>query len=220
MPNPTSAATALKRKASNTIANANKKKNLTGDTSNSITSCPENRCNKSSSQATVINVDTDEGVENVPDDMDIESAEEDAQAELGMVTAVTLKHKLNRAHWSECLKNEWNAPIYAFFEPIPNIGYENGRQFHEFTCTAKACQKKVHCYLDKKDARLTSNLQKHAKSCWGMKAVKDGDHTKEVAEAHDSVLMMKDGSITEIFKRVTKGKVSYSHQQHTKTETK
>ena len=126
MPNPTSTATALKWKASNPIANVNKKKNITRDTSNSITSCPQNRCNKSSSQATVINVNTDEGGENVPEDMDMESAEEDAKAELGMVTAVTLKHKLNRACWSEHLKNEWNAPIYAFFEPIPNIGYENG----------------------------------------------------------------------------------------------
>jgi hypothetical protein len=32
--------------------------------------------------------------------------------------------------------------------------------------------------------------------------------------------LSKDGSITAIFERVGKGKVSYSHQQHTKTEAK
>ena len=45
------------------------------------------------------------------------------------------------------------------------------------------------------------------KSCWGMKAVEAGDHTNEVAEAHNSAvkpLMTKDGSITAIFKRVAK----------------
>ena len=89
-------------------------------------------------------------------------------------------------------------------------------------CAAKGCKKKVHCYLDKKDAKSTSYLQKHAKSCWGTKAVEAADKTKDVTKAHDSVvkLLLKDGLITAVFERVGKKKVSYSHQQHTKTETK
>ena len=99
-----------------------------------------------------------------------------------------------------------------FFKPIPNIDYENGRRFHEFICAAKSCKKKVCHYLDKKDA----------KSCWGPNAVEAADRTKNVTEAHDSVVnpLSKDGSITAIFERVGKGKVSYSHRQHTKTEAK
>ena len=66
--------------------------------------------------------------------------------------------------------------------------------------------------MDKKDAKL----------CWGLDAVEAVDRTKNATEAHDSVVqpLSKDGSITVIFERVGKGKVSYSHQQHTKTEAK
>lgn len=67
-----------------------------------------------------------------------------------------------------------------------------------------------------------SNLQKHAKSCWGTEAVKAADQTKDVSEAWDSVAkpLGKDALITAIFEWVGKGKVTYSHQQHTKTQTK
>jgi hypothetical protein len=87
---------------------------------------------------------------------------------------------------------------------------------------AKSCKKKIRRYLDKKDAKSTSNLRKHAKSCWGTEAVEAADRTKDVTEARDSVVkpLSKDGSITAIFERVGKGKVSYSHRQHTKTEAK
>ena len=111
------------------------------------------------------------------------------------------------------MKKEWTAPIYAFFKPIPNVGYENGRCFHEFICAAKSCKKKVRHYLDKKDAKSTSNLRKHVKSCWGLDAVEAADRTKNITEACDSVVqpLSKDGSITAVFERVGKGKVSYSH---------
>ena len=100
-----------------------------------------------------------------------------------------------------------------FFKPIPNIGYENGQHFHEFICAAKSCKKKVCHYLDKKDAKSTSNLCKHVKSCWGPDAVEAADRTKNATEACDSVVqpLSKDGSIMAIFERVGKGKVLYSH---------
>ena len=77
-------------------------------------------------------------------------------------------------------------------------------------------------YLDKSDAKSTSNLRKHAKSCWGAETVEAADRTKDVSEARDSVVkpLGKDGSITAIFERVGKGKVTYSHRQHTKAQTK
>jgi len=60
------------------------------------------------------------------------------------------------------------------------------------------------------------------KSCWGTEAVEAADRTKDVTKVHESVVkpLSKDGSIMAIFKRVGKGKVSYSHRQHTKTEAK
>ena len=60
------------------------------------------------------------------------------------------------------------------------------------------------------------------KSCWGAEAVEAADQTKDAMEARNSVVnsLLKDGSITAIFKRVGKGKVTYSHQQHTKIEIK
>jgi hypothetical protein len=136
-----------------------------------------------------------------------------------LATATCQRHT---EHHLERLQKDWNAPIYAFFDPIPNIDYEKGRRFHEFVCGAKGCKRKVRRYLDKKDARSTSNLRKHAKSCWGAGAVEAADRTQDVLEARDSVVkpLSKDGTITAVFERVGKGKVSYSHRQHTKTETK
>jgi hypothetical protein len=60
------------------------------------------------------------------------------------------------------------------------------------------------------------------KTCWGAEAVEAADQTKDVTEAWNSVVnpLLKDGSITAIFERVGKGKVTYSRQQHTKTKTK
>ena len=123
---------------------------------------------------------------------------------------------------SEHLKKDWNAPIYAFFKPVPSIDHDNGRRFHEFTCGAKGCNKKIWHYLDKKDANSTGNLRKHAKKCWGAETVAAADQTKNAAEARSSVinLVSKNGSITAIFERLGRTKVTYSHRQHTKTEAK
>jgi hypothetical protein len=101
----------------------------------------------------------------------------------------------------------------VFFHLTPNITYENGQQCHEFVCAARGCKKTICHYLDKKDAKSTSNLQKHVKTCWGAEAVEAADQTKDVTEARNSVVnpLLKDGSITGIFERVGKGKVTYSH---------
>jgi hypothetical protein len=61
----------------------------------------------------------------------------------------------------------WNTPLYAFWHPIPTIGYEKGRRFHEFRCFKKSCKTTVRCFLDTKDATSTGNLHRHTKKCWG-----------------------------------------------------
>lgn len=57
---------------------------------------------------------------------------------------------------------------------------------HVFECIAETCKargkkaRQVNRYLDKADARSTSNLRKHAKVCWGPEVVEAGDRTKNI----------------------------------------
>jgi hypothetical protein len=80
----------------------------------------------------------------------------------------------------------------------------------------------VHQYLDTGDAKSTSNLRKHAKICWGEEAVAAADNTKDVRAAREALKKIKlvDSSITEAFARIAKGKITYSHRQHTTTESR
>ena len=100
---------------------------------------------------------------------------------------------------------------------------------HVFSCVAKSCKGKgkfsriVKRYIDKSDVSSTSNLRKHAKICWGDDVVKAADETKDLACAQAIVAKsgLENASITAMFERVKgKGAVTYSHKQHTKTETK
>lgn len=120
----------------------------------------------------------------------------------------------------ERLMEGWNAPIYAFFHPIPTIGYDKGRRFHEFSCFAKSCNRTVRRYLDKKDVGSTSNLHKHAKVCWGVETVQAAMAVKTAKEAREVLSKSKDGSIAAAFMLKGKGKVTYSHRQHTRAETR
>ena len=125
------------------------------------------------------------------------------------------------------LIEEWTSPIYAFFGKIPDISYINGRCVHEFRCSAKSCKAKgvykriVRRYLDTTDCKSTSNLKRHAIMCWGAENVDRALDTKvDIKEARVTLAGLKDGSITAAFERTGKGKVSYSHRQHTKAETR
>ncbi|KAG2338393.1 hypothetical protein BDR05DRAFT_978227 [Suillus weaverae] len=93
-----------------------------------------------------------------------------------------------------------------FFKPVPSIKYTGGRRSHIFKCMAKGCKQHVHCYLDKGDAKSTGNMAKHAKTCWGEAAYQaaQGSGTAE--------------SACETHSRKGRGKVTYSHRQHSKTE--
>jgi len=121
---------------------------------------------------------------------------------------------------------EWSSPIYVFFKQTPRIEYVEGRRAHVFVCAAGHCKGKngrgVRRFLDKGDKKSTSNLRKHAKICWGSEAVDAANNTHDVDAAHEILLKAKvrDGSITAEFKRIGKGKVTFSTHQHTTAEAR
>lgn len=124
----------------------------------------------------------------------------------------------------EQLSKDWNSPIYVFFKPTPSIKYIKEHCIHVFECNAKHCKGKgnghmVHYYFDTSDCKSTRNLCKHAKVCWGVETMATSDETWNVDAAHEAVKKVKDGSITEDFERAAKGKVTYSHHQHTTTQS-
>lgn len=118
------------------------------------------------------------------------------------------------------MMEKWNTPIYAFWKPIPTIGYENGRRYHEFRCFKKSCSKATKRYLDTSDATSTGNLHRHAKTCWGTEVVKLAMNAGNLDQARTVLSKSKDGSIAEAFQVKGKDKVTYSHRQHTKMETR
>ena len=117
------------------------------------------------------------------------------------------------------------APIYAFFKPTPEVEYVDGRRSHVFQCTAKPCRQKsreVRRFLDKSDAKSMGNLQKHTKKCWGDDVVASADKAANANKVRQTTIkgFLDPQSITAAFERKGKGKVTYSHQQHTKTEAR
>ena len=123
------------------------------------------------------------------------------------------------------LTKDWAAPIYAFFRTVPSVEYDEGRRLHIFQCAAQVCKHKtrgVRRFLDKGDAKSTGNLRKHAKRCWGEEIVAAADKAKNASEVRQTTIKgrLNLESITAAFERTGKGKVSYSHWQHTTTESR
>ena len=121
------------------------------------------------------------------------------------------------------LRKDWDSPIYVFFNPLPSIEYVEQRKSHVFKCSAIQCHyrsRSVRRFLDKSDAKSTSNLRRHAKACWGKDVVAAADSTRDVSAARDALANHKeiDGSITAIFRCIGKSGVTYSHRQFTRTE--
>ena len=108
---------------------------------------------------------------------------------------------------------------------MPTIDYFEGRRSHIFHCTAKMCRQKtrgVRRFLDKGDAKSTSNMRKHAKKCFGNEMVVAADKLNLAADVRATMLggVLNFQSITAAFERTGKGVVTFSHQQHTKTEAR
>ncbi|KAG2345886.1 hypothetical protein BDR05DRAFT_843821, partial [Suillus weaverae] len=122
----------------------------------------------------------------------------------------------------EQLMREWISPVYAFFDPTPQIVEIAGCHAHEFKCQANGCKVKVRHFLDKADARSTGNMRKHVRLCWGGEVLKAADNTKDANEVCSKIVgsILRDGSITASFERKGKGKITYSHHQHTRVETR
>lgn len=150
-----------------------------------------------------------------------DQADETAEDELSMcnnldMNITLIEYKIER------LMKDWNSPVYAFFNPTPQIIEIDGRRAHDFKCQAKRCKTKVRRYLDKGDARSTGNMRKHVRSCWGDEVLKAADQAKNANEVRQKIVgnFLRNGSITTSFERNGKGKVTYSHRQHTRAETR
>jgi hypothetical protein len=99
---------------------------------------------------------------------------------------------------------------------------------HDFTCNAKMCKGKgknprlVRRYLDTSDKNSSGSLHRHAKLCWGEENIARADEAKNIEEARRALKEAKliNGTITAVFERTGKGKVTYSARQHTKSETR
>jgi hypothetical protein len=122
----------------------------------------------------------------------------------------------------ERMSKDWKSPVYAFYEPVPEIEYVDSRRTHVFKCMAVRCKYRARRYLDTKDKSSTGNLIKHVKLCWGDEVWKAASECKNAGEARAAVVkpFAKSGNITASFERTGKGTVTYMHRQHTKTETK
>ena len=77
-------------------------------------------------------------------------------------------------------------------------------------------------FLDKGDEKSTGGLHRHAKNCWGEETVKAALDTRDLKAAQKILTQdkLKDGSVMADFERIGKGKVTYSHRQHTYAETR
>ena len=66
------------------------------------------------------------------------------------------------------------------------------------------------------------NLCRHATKCWGKEAVAVADNTQDIKMAQEALKDVKgiDGSITSLFQHAAKGRMTYSHRQHTKAEAR
>jgi len=105
------------------------------------------------------------------------------------------------------------------------IEYIDNRKCHIFHCATVQCRARtrfVRRFLDKADAKSTSNLRRHAKGCWGEEAVAAADGTRDVKSARMALQSCKsvNGSITSAFQRLGRGTVTYSHRQYTRLESR
>ncbi|KAF8523881.1 hypothetical protein BU17DRAFT_43399, partial [Hysterangium stoloniferum] len=122
----------------------------------------------------------------------------------------------------EHLMKYWVSPVYAFFDPTAKTVDADGHQAHKFKCSAQGCMVTVWRYLDKKDVRLTSNMHKHVKGCWGDEVLNAAEDAKDADEVQSNIVggVLQNGSITATLEHKAKGKVTYLHRQHTQAETK
>ncbi|RDX40001.1 hypothetical protein OH76DRAFT_1301479, partial [Lentinus brumalis] len=116
----------------------------------------------------------------------------------------------------------WTSHVYAFFKPEVEIVRKSPTKIgHVFSCAKPGCTHKTTRYLDTKDITSTSNMATHVKSCWGKEIFRAAQAAGKHTDARPIVENFgRTGTITRAFKRVGKGKVSYSIRQHTAKEAR
>ena len=115
----------------------------------------------------------------------------------------------------------WRSGLYGFYKPHSEVVYVNGRRRHAFTCLGRAgkCQKKIVRYLDTKDATSTSNIGRHAASCFGEDVVEQAKQLASADDVRGLFVKKTNQDITVLLRRKKGGTVTYSHTQMTSKET-
>ena len=65
-------------------------------------------------------------------------------------------------------------------------------------------------------------MRKHAKRCWGVEIIASADNAKNANDVRDTTIkgILDPQMITAAFERQGKDKVTFSHRQHTRTESR
>ena len=114
---------------------------------------------------------------------------------------------------------EWNSPIYVFFSPVPEIVYVDNHQAHKFKCLERGCKQKIHRFLDTGDAKSTSNLHWHVRSCWGEDVFNTINKLKSITAACEGVEKYTANGSIAVFTQKDGDRKTFSSHPHTKTET-
>lgn len=147
--------------------------------------------------------------------------DEDPEAQLGQLLSCSLRLEAHISTHLERLMKKWTAGVYGLYE-VPVVAYPPPTKelAHAFRCAARGCKKVIHRYVGTKDVTSTSNLWRHATSCWGEDAVKAARSACDVEEVRKiSASIKRNGSITDAFERKT-DVVTYSHRPFTRIETR
>ncbi|KAF8326248.1 hypothetical protein F5887DRAFT_900191, partial [Amanita rubescens] len=121
----------------------------------------------------------------------------------------------------ERMQKKWKSVVYAFYHPDPDITYTGRRRVHEFRCMNKGCKYKCRRFLDT-DPTSTGNMIKHVKSCWGEGPWGAASEYGNIPDARKHVVkpFLRQGTITAMFQRIGKGKLTFSTIQLTPTQTR
>lgn len=86
----------------------------------------------------------------------------------------------------------------------------------------RGCKVSIKRWLHKKDRNSTSNLCKHVRKCFGDEALDCVDEVGSASKAHNGVqAYVRSGDLLVSFTHTaSKGKVTYSVRQHTRTQTR
>jgi hypothetical protein len=148
--------------------------------------------------------------------------EEDDETLLGMSSLKFSSGFIRPWKSQHAWQRVFNKPIYACFKPA-EVKYDGrGRRYLNFLCDGKGCRNEIKRYLDTQDKSSIGALRKHVKKCWGPDVLDSLDEAADVGVAREKICKpyKLNGTITAVFERIGQEKVTYSHRQLTRTQTK